>query len=335
MRPITPQFFGRDVLDFDASSPSLFDRLPDELLALIVRSLDRRALRRVRCVCRGGRLRSLADLAYRRRAAATPQRVHHGEGRARRLRLAPGAACWQRERCGAGVVVSADGRTASRAAAAAGWGSQRVDEFLTAHTTTTTLTCVALGPEAFIGIVGRNFSESDAALGASRHAIVVHATTGEVWMKGRRSPLCLPRPCAVARKGGWRMERRPAIASGATVRLVVEMESRELTVELVEGGEVVGSVTVCEIPAEVAVCVGLGPGAVHEVRVEGERKERADGGTAAMKKDLWDADAVVPPLALEEGWEAQERRRREWVAAVAIATEGECSVRSGWEGSRR
>ena len=91
--------------------------------------------------------------------------MHHGEGRARRLRLAPGAACWQRERCGAGVVVSADGRTASRAAAAAGWGSQRVDEFLTAHTTTTTLTCTALGPEAFIGIVGRNFSESEPSVG--------------------------------------------------------------------------------------------------------------------------------------------------------------------------
>ena len=54
---------------------------------------------------------------------------------------------------------------------------QLLDRWLTKNVTTVALRCDALGPAAFVGVVGRNYYPTpwDEPLHESRHAVVVHA----------------------------------------------------------------------------------------------------------------------------------------------------------------
>lgn len=68
--------------------------------------------------------------------------------------------------------------------------------------------------------------------------------------------------------------RRRPVKSGARLNVVIDMQIRELTIELLDTkGTIASSITVEGIPGEVAVAVSFGPGR-HAVRLVGNETEK-------------------------------------------------------------
>mmetsp|Transcript_15913 Transcript_15913/g.43172 ORF Transcript_15913/g.43172 Transcript_15913/m.43172 type:complete len:184 (-) Transcript_15913:417-968(-) len=93
--------------------------------------------------------------------------------------------------------------------------------------------------------------------------------------------------------------RRRPVKSGARLNVVIDMQIRELTIELLDTkGTIASSITVEGIPGEVAVAVSFGPGR-HAVRLVGNETEKpAMKLLGKLRKDLWDDENVIAPMAL-------------------------------------
>ena len=122
----------------------------------------------------------------------------------------------------------------------------------------------SLSGAACIGVVGINFLASDgvgsggqASPLCSRHAIVVDAVSGGLYVKGARTPMALPRE-RVLRPGE---ERTPILGSGSRLNIILNMATREMTVELLPSNSsspwAVSTLEVENLPHEVALAVGL------------------------------------------------------------------------------
>jgi len=195
---------------------------------------------------------------------------------------APGM-LWRTDKLGSGIHVSSDGSSVSRDAPA-GWATQLADEWLFKDVTTVILEWGECSGEAFVGVVGRNFNPSpwDVSLNQSTQAVVLDVSTGRFTYKGAKTSF-------VARK----------LTSGARLQLIIDMQTREMTTELLgERGEVISSLSVEGLPGEVALAVSFGPGkqAVRLAESATEKPELELKGK--MSKDLWDDENVIEPLPL-------------------------------------
>jgi len=190
---------------------------------------------------------------------------------------------WCDAKLGASITLSGDMSVCERSSQT-GWGVQLASEWLTKDITTTALSCDQLEGEAYIGVVGRNFFPSDwnVSLGEVKHAVAINASTGRFSVKGANTSFVL----------------RP-IKSGARLNVIVDMQVRELTLELVgKDGSVESSLAVEGIPGEVAIAVSFGPGR-HSVRLVGSQTEKpAMKLLGKLNKDLWDEENVIEPLPL-------------------------------------
>lgn len=190
---------------------------------------------------------------------------------------------WVSAKLGSGVRVSDDGATVSRSAPD-GWGVQLLDQFLanaggSAYNVGEVMLEVdqVSGGNLHIGVVGRNFWPAawDVPLTKTHHAVVVEAGAGVLTRKTIKSDLILGR-----------------IEPGQRVHVVVEMLKQSLTLELLGADNaLVRSVTIGDIPSEVAVAVAMGPGE-QRVRLVGSSTDMEEGQvfTGKVHKDLWDAD---------------------------------------------
>ena len=199
---------------------------------------------------------------------------------------------WTQDKVGIGVSVGGDGGTASRQAS--GWGVQLADHWMAGAGKNPMVWTVAVAldevePDTCIGIVGRNYWPSDWAdpLTSCQHAIVMRCGDGRISYKGKNTSFVL----------------RP-LTSGARLHLVLDMQTRELTFELLTSKPglapvVTGSVTVDGIPAELTLAVGFASGGRQSVRVAGCTREKPDMKLLGkMRKDLWDDDNIIKPLPL-------------------------------------
>jgi len=190
---------------------------------------------------------------------------------------------WCSSKHGAFITLSGDNKTVSRSSDS-GWGVQLASEWLTKDITTVALALDQIEGDAFIGVVGRNFfpSDWDVPLSQTKHAVVVDCKTGRFTHKGANTSFVLRR-----------------IPSGARVNVIVDMQIREMTIELLGAQAVpVASITVENIPGEVAIAVSFGPGS-HSVRIVGSETEKpAMQLLGKLKKDLWDDENVIAPLPL-------------------------------------
>lgn len=196
---------------------------------------------------------------------------------------------WTQQKLGVGVSVSGDGRVASRQSS--GVGVQLTNEWMVGagkepKVWTAAIELEEVQEDTCIGVVGRNYFPSDWTdpLTKSTHAIVMRCGDGRVSYKGKSTSFVL----------------RP-LASGARLHLVMDMQTRELTFELVgkEAGSVVASLTVEGIPAELTVAVGFASGGPQSVKVVGCTREKPEMKLLGkMRKDLWDDDNVIKPLPL-------------------------------------
>ena len=164
-----------------------------------------------------------------------------------------------------------------------------------------------LQPETALGIVGRNFahpSNWNTPLDASKHAVCVRVSDGVLVCKGRATLLKL----------------RPLLRGGMRLRLTVDMQLLALTFEVLgEGSRVLGALTVdTDVPVEVTAAVGFAPvreeqdvtdGAaacasrpqsVKLLSVTAQEPDALGALPTKLVKDLWDDDAVVMPLHLQE-----------------------------------
>uniref|UniRef100_A0A6T7ZIV2 Uncharacterized protein n=1 Tax=Prymnesium polylepis TaxID=72548 RepID=A0A6T7ZIV2_9EUKA len=190
---------------------------------------------------------------------------------------------WCSGKLGAAVTLSGDQRVCSRSSTS-GWGVQLASEWLTKDIHTVALACEQLDGDAFIGVVGRNFypSDWDVPLSQTKHAVAMDVKTGRFTHKGANTSFVL----------------RP-VKSGARLNVVIDMQIRELTIELLDTkGTIASSITVEGIPGEVAVAVSFGPGR-HAVRLVGNETEKpAMKLLGKLRKDLWDDENVIAPMAL-------------------------------------
>ena len=150
---------------------------------------------------------------------------------------------WGAEKIGPAMVLSADRLTVSRDAG--GWGAQISDTWISKDVTTFALSMESVTEDTCIGIVGRNFNSSpgwDAPLVEHKWAIVLRAGDGKVFHKGRGTSFIL----------------KP-LESGARLNVVVDMQLREMTYELLgeETENIISSLTVENIPAELALGIKM------------------------------------------------------------------------------
>jgi len=188
---------------------------------------------------------------------------------------------------GAGVSVSGDGSVASSGRL----GSQLCNHWMQASSRSPLIYSVALllediQPDTTVGIVGRNFfpSEWDGDLAMSPHSVMMRCGDGSIRQKGRGTSY-----------------RLRALQNGAKLNVIVDMQLRELTIELLgpTPGSILSSVQVEGIPAEVTIAVGFTNGPPQRVQVVGCTAEvpgmKLEG---KLTKDLWDDDNVIKPLPL-------------------------------------
>ena len=262
---------------------------------------------------------------------------------------------WHADKLGGGITVDHERRVASRVAGSdGGWACQILDRWLSKETTTIALCCETLGLGAEIGLVGRNYYPGswDAPLSESRHAVVIDAKTGHVHRKGKETMLTLPDAAVAANvaesfrrrlrggiEGGQRRGRSAAVVpSGALLQLVVDMRHRELTVQLMareapgEEPTIVSSVTIEELPAEVAVAVSFGPGE-HAVRVLGSSTEEPDGRATSNHVALWDECNVVPPIPMHSHTGSDRQKMHKAVLDAASSWRSDCRDNFGESGT--
>ena len=112
--------------------------------------------------------------------------------------------------------------------------------------------------------------------------------------------------------------------SGALLQLVVDMRHRELTVQLMarempgEEPTIISSVTIEELPAEVAVAVSFGPGE-HAVRVLGSSTEEPDGRATSNHVALWDECNVIPPIPMHSHTGSDKQKMHKAVLDAAFS----------------
>jgi len=142
--------------------------------------------------------------------------------------------------------------------------------------------------EMVIGVVGRNYRGG--SLAASKHTAVVRVNDGRIVSKGADTPFML----------------RPLVR-GDKLRLIVDMQARELTFELVGAHHAVScaaagcAATIERIPEEVTVAVGFASSSTalpQRVRLLGcvSDKPVRQPSSARASKGLWDDDNVQQPL---------------------------------------
>jgi len=228
-----------------------------------------------------------------------------------RLELTRVNLLWTTEKIGPGVNVSGDGTTASRSAS--GGGVQLTNEWMTGgrdpHVYTIAVVLEDVLPETTIGIVGRNFWPSEWAepLTKSNHAVVLECGTGRFSVKGKSTSFLL----------------KP-LTRGAKLNLTLDMQVQELTVDLLgtSPGQIVSSVTVENIPAEVTLAVGFGAGGPQCIRVVGCTMEKPEMKLLGkLKKDLWDEDNKVEPLPLNMKKERGMLQQQQNIANMALSLE--------------
>jgi len=102
---------------------------------------------------------------------------------------------------------------------------------------------------------------------------------------------------------GTQPPARCVVRSGSIVHLVVDLDRRELTVEVLSNAtpsaEVLSSVVIEGLPVEVGVAVGFASGEEQRVRILAMKEEEARSRSTPpckMLADLWDDDHRVAPL---------------------------------------
>ena len=130
------------------------------------------------------------------------------------------ALTWRRDKLGDGIQLDAECTSVSRRCRD-GWGVQLADAWLTKDITTVAIECHEMTEDTYIGVVGRNYNPQDwnGKLSESKHAIVLHAATGRVYHKGAETSFVL----------------RP-LTSGARLIMTIDMQTRELSLELKASG---------------------------------------------------------------------------------------------------
>mmetsp|Transcript_27479 Transcript_27479/g.69945 ORF Transcript_27479/g.69945 Transcript_27479/m.69945 type:complete len:261 (-) Transcript_27479:377-1159(-) len=216
---------------------------------------------------------------------------------------------WTSEKVGPQVNVSGDGTIASRSAS--GHGAQCASVWFPAsrdpHIFTIALALDEVLPSTMIGIVGRNYWPSDwvEPLSKVTHAIALECGTGRFSVKGKATSFVL----------------KP-LASGSRLNLIVDMQTQELTVELLgeKPGTVASSCTIENIPAEVTLAVGFSAGGPQSVRLVGCSSEKPEMKLLGkLRKDLWDEDNKVEPLALNVKREPTILQQQENIAKMAAS----------------
>ena len=199
-----------------------------------------------------------------------------------------------------GVVLSADRLSLVRGSGA-GFRTTLCDRWFSQGITTIELHCEKLGASAVLGVVDHNYCRAqprwwEADLTQSRHAIAVHLGSGQTFCKGKRNALrALPRPRSRPRSSA-------IVPAGAVIRLELDQQRRELTVQLREeeaaqDDDVTTAVTLEGLPYEVTVGLSLGEGE-HRVRILRSDDRPADSPPLRQQnhRDLWDPHNVVSPL---------------------------------------
>jgi biopolymer transport protein ExbD len=169
---------------------------------------------------------------------------------------------WTAAKVGPAVNISGDGATASRSAS--GCGAQLTSEWMQGgrhpHVYHIVLALDEVMPETMIGIVGKNFWPSDWSepLAKSLHSIVLECGTGKFFVKGKATSFML----------------KP-LTSGARLHMMLDMQVQEMTLELLgtSPGQILSSVTIEAVPAEVTLVVGFCAGGPQSVRVVACTKE--------------------------------------------------------------
>ena len=130
------------------------------------------------------------------------------------------ALTWRRDQLGDGIQLDAECTSVSRRCRH-GWGVQLADAWLTKDITTVAIECHEMTDDTYIGVVGRNYNPQDwnGNLSESKHAVVLHAATGRVYHKGSETSFVL----------------RP-LTSGARLVMTIDMQTRELLLELKASG---------------------------------------------------------------------------------------------------
>jgi len=146
-----------------------------------------------------------------------------------------------------------------------GWGVQLVNQWLSTGAAaydqgSIILELGSIGENACIGVVGRNYFPSDWSddLSKSNHGVVVTANKGQAYAKAlKKENLYLG-----------------DLKSGQTAQIEVDMIKQEMSFQLFEylanGDRKEGpKVTVTDLPPEVAIAVGFGPGAKQQIKIIG------------------------------------------------------------------
>lgn len=216
---------------------------------------------------------------------------------------------WTTEKIGLGVNVSGDGTTASRNAS--GSSAQCANTWMQGGRSplvwTVALELTEVLPSTTVGIVGRNYFPSDWSepLTSCSHAIVLECGTGRVMMRGSRTGFVL----------------KP-LTNGARLNMIMDMQTQELTIELLGSspGQILSSVNVDGIPAEVTLVAGFCAGGAQSVRVVGCTSEKPEMKLLGkLRKDLWDEDNKVEPLPLNVKKERGLQQQQENIAKMAAS----------------
>jgi len=225
-------------------------------------------------------------------------------------------------------------RTAARET---GWGHAFLDRWFSRGVTSVMLCVEEAVGDLFIGIVSSNFrANANVPLSESEQAVVVHTSTGNVWRKGVSSILALPLPLkhamqqqrrrqwqeAAQRQRQWQEAApRCVVRGGSVLRLTIDMERRELAIEVVsedDAFDVQSSVVIEGLPVEVgvAVCFGAGEQCVRVLGVSVEEGRSKSTPPVKMLTDLWDDANVIQPLRAR-----RTRRSRELSSHLAHSLE--------------
>lgn len=205
------------------------------------------------------------------------------------------------QKIGAGVSLDASGSIASAGALTVQLGDQWIRSGRKPMIWTVALELESVLPDTTIGVVGRNFwpGEWERSLATSTQALVLRCGDGSVKMKGKATSFVL----------------RP-ITSGARLHLVLDMQTQELTVELVgkKAGEVLSSMVVDGLFSELTVAVGFAAGAAQRVRIVGCTCMKPEMElTGKLRKDLWDEDNKIHPLPLDAKANSLELQQNEMI----------------------
>ena len=127
---------------------------------------------------------------------------------------------WRQDKLGDGIQLDSETTTVSRRCQS-GFGVQLADAWFTKDITTVAIECHEMTDDMYLGVVGRNYNPQDwnGKLSESKHAIVLHAATGRVYHKGAETSFVL----------------RP-LTSGARLIMTIDMQTRELSLELKASG---------------------------------------------------------------------------------------------------